>query len=137
MTILTTARRIDTVCAGLLTEHELSEGRFAALLTVSAEPGITPAVLAERLQVTRATVTGLLDGLINHALIERYMNPDDRRSLTLRITPAGEQLIIALTPQYADWLHELGNGINAEDHDAMMRTMATIQHNIKEAAIDN
>ena len=39
MTVLTTARRIDAACAELLARHDLSEGRLAALLAVSAEPG--------------------------------------------------------------------------------------------------
>lgn len=136
MTLLTTARRIDAACTDLLAEYELSEGRLAALLALSAEPSITPGALAERLQVTRATVTGLLDGLERHALVERGGSTSDRRSLSLRATPVGEALITALTPQYAEWLHQLGSGISAEDHEVVLRAMTAIQRNLGEGAVD-
>lgn len=136
MALLTTARRIDAACADLLAKHDLSEGRLAALLAISAEPGVSPGALAERLQVTRATVTGLLDGLERHALVERGGSVGDRRSLTLRATLTGEDLITALTPKYSGWLHQIGSGISADDHQVVLRAMTAIQRNLGEGAVD-
>lgn len=137
MVLLTTARKIDAACADLLLEHSLSEGRFAVLLAVSSEPGVTPGVVAERLQVTRGTVTGLIDGLERHALIMRGGNTDDRRSLTLQVTVAGEELIAAITPQYSKWLHQLASGMSAEDHGGIIRALSTIQCNLGAGAVDD
>ncbi|MDH6197445.1 MarR family transcriptional repressor of emrRAB [Mycobacterium frederiksbergense] len=132
MAVLATARRIDAACADILSRYDISEGRLAALLAVSADPGVAPGALADRLEVTRATVTGLLDGLERRGLIQRGGNAGDRRSLTLRTTPLGEHLIATLTPLYADWLHHLETGIGADEHATVLRTMAVIQHNISE-----
>lgn len=136
MALLATARKIDAACAALLAEHDLSEGRLAALLAISAEPGVAPGALAERLQVTRATVTGLVDGLERQALVERGGSTGDRRSLTLRATPTGEKLITALAPQYSQWLGHLGGGISADDHEVIMRAMTAIQRNLGSEASD-
>lgn len=133
MALLTTARQIDAACAELLAEHDLSEGRLAALLAVSAEPGLAPAALAERIQVTRATVTGLLDGLERAALVERGAHAGDRRALALRATPAGEQLLAALTPQYSDWLHQLGADIDAPARAAVARALAEVQRSLRDS----
>ena len=48
-----------------LQPHGLSLGRFTLLMTLLREEGhrLKPSILAERAGVTRATVTGLLDGL--------------------------------------------------------------------------
>jgi hypothetical protein len=69
---LSLAARIDRDCAALLAPHGLSEGRFVLLfLLESASEGLAPNHLAEQAGITRATVTGLLDGLEREALAER------------------------------------------------------------------
>lgn len=75
-------------------------GRLLRPLNVSAAGGLvlgilrdhgplSPSELGERLIVTRATVTGLLDSLERPGFIRRSANPSDRRSLVVEITPAG------------------------------------------------
>jgi len=75
-------------------------GRLLRPLDVSAAGGLvlgvlrdrgrmSPSELGERLIVTRATVTGLLDSLERRGFVRRSANPDDRRGLLVEITPAG------------------------------------------------
>ena len=130
MTVLTTARRIDAACAELLARHDLSEGRLAALLAVSAEPGVTPRVLGDRLEVTSATVTGLLDRLQHDGLVERRPHASDRRTHTLTTTAAGERLIHELVPVYAAWLHQLGAGIDHTERGSAALVLAAMQQNL-------
>ena len=79
-------------------------GKLLRPLGVSAAGGLvlgqlrdrgamSPSELGERLIVTRATVTGLLDSLERRGLVLRSANPDDRRSLLVEITPAGLEVI--------------------------------------------
>ena len=71
--------------------YALSEGRFILLLLNAASDGLAPNELAERAGVSRATVTGLLDGLEREAMIERHINEDDRRALCIRLTRKGKR----------------------------------------------
>ena len=75
-------------------------GRLLRPLNVSAAGGlvlgllrdngpISPSELGERLIVTRATVTGVLDSLERRSFVRRSPNPADRRGLLVEITPAG------------------------------------------------
>ena len=75
-------------------------GRLLRPLNVSAAGGLvlgilrdhgsmSPSELGERLIVTRATVTGLLDSLEQRGFVRRSANPTDRRSLVVQITPEG------------------------------------------------
>lgn len=75
-------------------------GRLLRPLSVSAAGGLvlgvlrdrgamSPSELGERLIVTRATVTGLLDSLQRRGFVTRSPNPADRRSLVVEITPDG------------------------------------------------
>jgi DNA-binding MarR family transcriptional regulator len=75
-------------------------GRLLRPLGVSAAGGLvlgllrdhgptSPSVLSERLIVTRATVTGVLDSLERRGFVQRSTNPSDRRGQIAEITPAG------------------------------------------------
>lgn len=75
-------------------------GRLLRPLGVSAAGGLvlgilrdlgpmSPSEIGERLIVTRATVTGLIDSLERRGFVERRPNPADRRSLIVEITPEG------------------------------------------------
>ncbi len=79
-------------------------GRLLRPLNVSAAGGLvlgilrdhgsmSPSELGERLIVTRATVTGLLDSLEQRGFVRRSPNPADRRSLVVEITPAGLEVL--------------------------------------------
>ena len=82
-------------------------GRLLRPLNVSAAGGLvlgilrdhgamSPSELGERLIVTRATVTGLLNSLERRGFVKRSTNPADRRSLVVEITPDGLAVLQAL-----------------------------------------
>ncbi len=79
-------------------------GRLLRPLGVSAAGGLvlgllrdhgalSPSELGERLIVTRATVTGLLDSLERPGFVRRTRHPVDRRSLIVEITPLGLEVL--------------------------------------------
>ncbi|MGT2437004.1 MarR family winged helix-turn-helix transcriptional regulator [Bradyrhizobium betae] len=59
----------------------------AVVLAGRGQDGLAPNALAGQAGATRATITGLLDGLEREALIERHADSMDRRALTIRLTP--------------------------------------------------
>ena len=75
-------------------------GRLLRPIGVSAAGGLvlgllrdhgrmSPSELGERLIVTRATVTGLIDSLERRGFVRRAANPADRRSIFVEITADG------------------------------------------------
>jgi DNA-binding MarR family transcriptional regulator len=99
-------------------------GRLLRPLHVSAAGGLvlgilrdhgsmTPSELGERLIVTRATVTGLLDSLERTGFVRRSANPADRRSLVVEITPAGltvvQELRAIVHRQEKAWMSSLSD----------------------------
>ena len=82
--------------------HGMSRGRFRALINLFHEydKPLTPAELAERAGVTRATMTGLLDGLERGGLVKRKSDPDDRRMICVRLTPKGKKFMEKMLPDH-------------------------------------
>ena len=79
-------------------------GRLLRPLNVSAAGGLvlgilrdqgpmSPSALSDRLIVTRATVTGVLDSLERRGFVSRLANPVDRRGQIAEITPAGRVVL--------------------------------------------
>ena len=96
---LSLAAAIDRDCAALLAPHGLSEGRFVLLFLLDAAPGgLAPAVLAQQAGVSRATVTGLIDGLEREALVARQADASDRRALRIFNVTMAALLVLSLYP---------------------------------------
>ena len=115
---LSLAAAIDRDCAALLAPYALSEGRFILLFLLNAaSDGLAPNELAERAGVSRATVTGLLDGLEREAMIERHINEDDRRALCIRLTRKGKEVAKDFFKHLSSWIAVLFANLSlAERH---------------------
>ena len=82
--------------------YGLSMGKFTLLMQLlqADEQGLTPSECAERAGVTRATITGLLDGLEREGLVKRQPCPSDRRMLSVQLTDEGRVLLSAMLPDH-------------------------------------
>ncbi|MGB3431630.1 MarR family winged helix-turn-helix transcriptional regulator [Achromobacter sp.] len=113
---LSLAAGIDRDCAALLAPHGLSEGRFVLLFLLdAAQDGLAPNTLAEQAGVTRATVTGLLDGLEREGLIERHADANDRRALCIRLTRKGKRVAKTAFEQHGHWIASLYGNLSATE----------------------
>jgi DNA-binding MarR family transcriptional regulator len=114
-------------------------GRLLRPLGVSAAGGLvlgilrdhgtmSPSELGERLIVTRATVTGLLDSLERRGFVSRSTNPADRRGLLVEITPSGlavvQELRTIVHRNERDWMSVLS--------DEELRTYVDLLHRIQD-----
>jgi DNA-binding MarR family transcriptional regulator len=122
-------------------------GRLLRPLNVSAAGGLvlgllrdrgamSPSELGERLIVTRATVTGLLDSLQRRGFVTRSPNPDDRRSLVVEITPEGlvvlQQLRTLIHHHEKAWMGALTDA----EVGAYIETLHRIQDSVIAATED-
>jgi DNA-binding MarR family transcriptional regulator len=83
-----------------LRHHRLSRaGREALAVLEGAGQPLSPTAIAERLIVTTASMTSLLDTLERRGLIERRPDPTDRRRLLIVITPDGKAIVDQFLPE--------------------------------------
>lgn len=72
-------------------------GRFATLILIAANPGITQTALSRANGRDKSTLTPLISDLVRRRLVRRTRDRDDRRTYRLTLTPAGERLLGELT----------------------------------------
>jgi DNA-binding MarR family transcriptional regulator len=75
--------------AAMLRPIELTVAQFDALANLYVEDGVTQNQLAERLLVTKGNVTGLMNRLSDHGLVQRSTDPVDRRANRIHLTAEG------------------------------------------------
>jgi DNA-binding MarR family transcriptional regulator len=92
----------------------LSEGRFQILVRLHHAPAgrVTMGDLAEMLDVTPRTVTGLVDNLERDGLVKRVAARDDRRSVYAELTDQGRERITALWREIAGIQSALTHGLS-------------------------
>ncbi|WP_418126559.1 MarR family transcriptional regulator (plasmid) [Variovorax sp. 375MFSha3.1] len=85
----------------LAAQFQLHQGEFDVIATLrraGAPYALTPTKLYEGLMLSSGAMTSRLDRLERKGLIERAPTPSDRRSILVRLTPAGLALIERLLP---------------------------------------
>lgn len=71
----------------------LSGAQLRVLQIVAEKGGVTPTVIATRMGVTQATITGLVHRLEDLGMVERERSEKDRRQTLLMITAAGQEAV--------------------------------------------
>jgi DNA-binding MarR family transcriptional regulator len=74
----------------------------------------TPSALADKAGVTRASMTGLIDGLEQNDLVARVYTKDDRRSVQVKLTDAGQAKLDAVMPDYYRRLRKCMQALDKE-----------------------
>lgn len=100
LTILQATSNLSATLDRYLAHLGISEGRFVILMLLNrdSQTGISPSAIAEKAGVSRATVTGLIDGLERDGMVERAQDPGDRRSITVKLTDKGMNFLNAMLP---------------------------------------
>lgn len=118
----------------ILGHHGLSRGRFAVLMMLSFHPELasTPSLLAEHMGVTRASVTGLLDGLEKDGYIVREHSADDRRSMKIVMTDKAREHMEDIVPVHFKRITRLMNHLDADERAALFSIMSKLQAGVEE-----
>ena len=109
--------------------YGLSMGKFSLLmqLFIAPEERLTPSEFAERANVTRATITGLLDGLEREELVKRQPHPEDRRRLYIHLTDKGRDLISGMLPDHFYRTSAMMANLNATEKKQFIKLLSKLR----------
>jgi len=79
-------------------ETGLTAAQLAVLQSIADLGEVTTGRISADASLTQATVTVILDRLVERGLVERYRSADDRRIVHSRLTAAGAQALAAAEP---------------------------------------
>lgn len=140
--LLRTSDEAFAVSERSLTSHNISQGRFCVLMLLwrGVQPQAaklmgadscacgpcTPAELADAAGVTRATMTGLIDTLERDGYVKRDPDPDDRRMMSVRLTPKAEEFLRRFLPEHFQVTARLMATLSETERKTLVRLLGKI-----------
>lgn len=130
--LLRVATDLSIALDNCLNQYGLLQGRWWVLILLMREDNktSTPSTLAVQAGVSRATMTGLVDGLEQNGLVERVFAQDDRRSIQIRLTATGQAKLDQVMPDYYQRLRECMQGLDEASRLQLNAILTTINAGI-------
>ncbi|MCI2105338.1 MAG: MarR family transcriptional regulator [Intestinimonas sp.] len=75
--------------AGRLSPFGITPGQYGVLNCLWTRGPLTPKEIAQDLRLENSTVSGVLDRMQKRGLLDRIVDPNDRRSVQVVVTEAG------------------------------------------------
>lgn len=126
-----------------LSTHALSQGRFCVLMLLLEKGAETPAYsngfpggsqspaeLADQANVTRATMTGLIDTLEKDGLVKREPDPKDRRMMSVELTPKAHEFMAAMLPGFFRRIAGFMSGLSESERRTFVHLLGKIQEGL-------
>ncbi|MCB5190792.1 MarR family transcriptional regulator [Methylobacillus arboreus] len=131
--ILRAASDMSDALDKMLARHGLLQGRWWVLVLLLREDNLSssPSELAEKAGVTKATMTGFIDGLENEGLVSRLTDRKDRRKLKIKLTAAGRKKLDEVMPVYYTNVAALMSTLSLQHRQDVVRHMQTLGANVE------
>ncbi|PLS84363.1 MAG: hypothetical protein CYG60_18295 [Actinobacteria bacterium] len=112
--------------AGPWLELNMSTPQLKALLLISEEDAIRMRELARKLGGSFSNATVLVDRLVERGLVERMMEPQDRRVVLVHATEDGRLLIEQLVTSWRSLTEALLKGLSPEDLETVRKALGIL-----------
>jgi DNA-binding MarR family transcriptional regulator len=86
-------QRHMAIFAAVMSDLDLTSVQFAALVKLRDMKAVTQTELGRLIGIDRATISGVVSRLQKRGLLQFRLDPLDRRSRIIALTPAGETLL--------------------------------------------
>jgi DNA-binding MarR family transcriptional regulator len=102
---------------------QLSLKQLQALDLIRREPGISQKALAERLEVTSASVSIWIGKMLESKLVERWAHNDDARVMHLYLGPYGRELVSKYEQVQIQNIADLLSDLPPEEQQLVVETL--------------
>jgi DNA-binding MarR family transcriptional regulator len=126
-TTISVAAHLEAELEEALAEHGLTRPSFLVLdaLEHSDSGALGQRELVGRVRRTSGTLSVRLGRMERARLIEREPDPENRRSVTVRLTERGRSMVQAARPAYAERAQRLSAGLPGETVPALAEAMTS------------
>lgn len=114
----------------------LTPPQFDIIATLGNTPGMTPTELTEKTLITKGSLTGVLDRMIERGWVERVPNPDDRRSQIIRLTSSGNALFKRVFPDQLAHMAGFFSATSPQDHARWQQNLNELKALFEEKSDD-
>ncbi len=131
---LSLAKKISKAYQQFYEKYNLSEAKFSVLMLLNRadQNQLSPSDIAEQAGITRASVTPLLDGMLEYGLIKRIPDQQDRRRFIIQLTNAGRKKLEDILPFNYQLTEILTHHLNSKDYDSLQKSFVNLESGLIE-----
>lgn len=134
MNLVLTAELLEKFIANLLNPFNLSPATGLVLsILADSETPLSPNYLADRLIISRASVTSLLDTLEKRGYARRLPHPTDRRMIWVEPTDLGRQIAGEFRPIVHQHQNAWMGVLNEKEQDQLVEMLHRLQRSLLES----
>ena len=112
-------------------EFKTSMARFDVMSQLERFPdGLTMSELSRRLIVSNGAITGLVDKLVEAGLVTRREDPNDRRSMIVRLTRKGRDNFLRMARRHEEWVVSILGELSSEAQSELLQNLTLLQRNL-------
>jgi DNA-binding MarR family transcriptional regulator len=100
-------------------ELGLTPAQFDVIATLGNTPGMSSKELGQRTLITKGTLTGVIDRLEERGFVERVGTPNDRRSIHVQLTGAGEREFVRVFGPHVAYCRRAFEGYVEADFETL------------------
>jgi DNA-binding MarR family transcriptional regulator len=141
--LVVTLKRTASELAGILEARypdnmRVTPGRINILMSLDSQPEkrMPLSELGEYLVVTRANITGLVDGLVKDGLVRRIDHPEDRRMVLAELTEKGKKFISWFAPRHQDLVKRIGSCLSTDQKVKLVAWLDELREHIRQMPIE-
>jgi DNA-binding MarR family transcriptional regulator len=134
LSLYRTMTAFDRVHAEELNPVGLSVTQFNVLsVLLRVREPLTMGELAQAVSVRSANLTAVADSLAARGLVDRTLNPDDRRSFLVSITPDGHTFMAGFLPAHWRVLQDLMSGLSRPERTRLLELLEKLLGSLHES----
>ncbi|MFM6975750.1 MAG: MarR family winged helix-turn-helix transcriptional regulator [Sphingobacteriaceae bacterium] len=109
---------------------EITVDQWLVLKNLNEHPELNQSELAEIIGKDHPTLTRIIDLLCKKDLVERRVNPADRRSFTVHLTAQGQEKVKKWSGKMAEIRMKAWENLTEQDYKHLKRILDTIYTNL-------
>lgn len=100
-------------------QFDLTPAQFDVIATLGNTNGLSMGEIGEKTLITKGTLTGVIDRLIQKQLVLREVPEDNRRNVIVQLTPQGQQIFEQSFPSHIAHLKKRFDRLQPNDIAAL------------------
>jgi MarR family transcriptional regulator, 2-MHQ and catechol-resistance regulon repressor len=113
--LATTYQAFSAYSEAHIRQFDLTPAQFDVIATLGNTNGMCMGELGEKTLITKGTLTGVIDRLIHKQLVDRETPAENRRSVLVKLTPAGQEVFDRVFPAHIAHLKDRFDKLDASE----------------------
>lgn len=123
-----TFRAFEMYSAAHIRAIGLTPPQFDIIATLGNTEGMSPKELGEKTLITKGTLTGVIDRLIDKGLVSRTASSTDGRCSRIQLSKQGERLFARIFPEHLAHLQPVFAQLSSAEIDALTANLGILRN---------